>query len=237
LEPIIRSIRSVFDGTRARLITLEDNPPTCTLNYSEIPPGQTSSHHSHEWEHEVFIIQGSGTLVCDGLEYAVRAGDALFIPPNVDHYTLNNGGRGNIRRIEVNPLLASQSNVARSSSSVPPYQGGTTGESSGQPPVIRNLSEIDQSDGPARRILGPEQGAVNYVMAFRGLDPGSTAPMHAHPGEHLGFMLEGTVILEVDGVEYPVSAGDVALVPPHAKHEWRSDSDKKACWLVFNPAG
>jgi quercetin dioxygenase-like cupin family protein len=225
LEPLIRNIKSVFDGTRARLVTLDDNPPTCTLTYSEIPPGGTSSHHIHDWEHEVFIIKGSGTLVCDGKEYPVKAGDAMFIPPNVDHYTLNNGGEGNIHRIEVNPLIAARSGGAQN-------QGG---KGTGQPPVIRNLGEIDQSDGPARRIIGREDGATNYVMAFRGLDPGNNAHKHAHAGEHLGFVLEGTVILAVDGVDYTVSQGDVALVPPHSEHEWRSNSDQKACWLVFNP--
>jgi quercetin dioxygenase-like cupin family protein len=227
LEPVIRNIQSVFDGTRAWLITLDDNPPTCTLTYSEIPPGGTSSHHIHPWEHEVYIIQGSGTLVCDGKEYPVKTGDAMFIPGNVDHYTLNNGGEGNIRRIEVNPLVAAQSGGAQN-------QGG---QGTGEPPVIRNLREIDQSDGPAHRILGPEQGATNYAMAFRGLDPGSHAHKHIHPGEHLGFILEGTVILAVDGKDYTVSEGDVALVPPNSEHEWRSNSDKKACWLVFNPVG
>lgn len=227
MEPIIRNVRDAFDGTRARLVALDDNPPTCTMTYSEIPPGGTSSHHIHPWEHEVYILRGSGTLVCDGTEYAVTAGDAIFIPGNVDHYTLNNGNRGNIQRIEVNPLVAARSPQGR--------EQGRLG--SGEPPIIRNLRDIDQSDGPARRILGPEQGAINYVMAFRGLDPGSTAPKHAHAGEHLGFMLEGTVILAVDGKDYTVSEGDAVLVPPHAEHEWRSNSDKKACWLVFNPVG
>ncbi|GIT13691.1 MAG: hypothetical protein CM1200mP35_05110 [Chloroflexota bacterium] len=37
----------------------------------------------------------------------------MFIPPNVDHYTLNNGGDGNIRRIEINPLIAAQSGGAQ----------------------------------------------------------------------------------------------------------------------------
>ena len=109
MEPVIRNIRDVFDGTRARLVSLDDNPPTCTMTYSEIPPDGTSAHHIHEWEHEVYIIDGSGTLVCDGTDYPVKAGDAMFIPPNVDHYTLNNGGQGNIRRIEINPLVAAQS--------------------------------------------------------------------------------------------------------------------------------
>ena len=228
MEPLIRNIEDVYnpEDRRARLLGLDDNPPTCTLTYSEIPPGRTSSHHIHPWEHEVYIIQGSGTLFCDGAEYPVKAGDAVFVPPNVDHYTLNNGGEGDIHRIEVNPLIAAQSGG-----------GGTrTGGGTGQPPVIRNLSEIDRSDGPARRVLGADDGAVNYVMAYRGLDPGSTAPKHSHAGEHLGFVLEGTCILQVDGQDYTVRQGDVALVPPNSEHEWRSNSDAKAAWLVFNPA-
>ena len=228
MEPLIRNIEDVYnpEDRRARLLGLDDNPPTCTLTYSEIPPGGTSSHHIHPWEHEVYIIQGSGTLFCDGAEYPVKAGDAVFVPPNVDHYTLNNGGEGDIHRIEVNPLIAAQSGG-----------GGTrTGGGTGQPPVIRNLSEIDRSDGPARRVLGADDGAVNYVMAYRGLDPGSAAPKHAHAGEHLGFVIEGTCILQVDGQDYTVRQGDVALVPPNSEHEWRSNSDAKAAWLVFNPA-
>jgi quercetin dioxygenase-like cupin family protein len=115
LEPLIRNFRSVFkpDAGRARLVWLEDNPPTCTMTYSEIAPGKTGSHHIHPWEHEVYIIVGVGTLVCDGKEYLVKAGDAIFIPGSVDHYTLNNGGQGVIRRIEVNPLIAARSGRAR----------------------------------------------------------------------------------------------------------------------------
>ena len=110
-NPVIRNFRSIHtpEGPAARLISLDDDPPTCTMSYSEIYPDKTSTHHTHPWEHEVYIIKGSGTLVCDGKEYPVREGDAMFIPGDVDHYTLNNGGQGVMRRIEINPLIAAQS--------------------------------------------------------------------------------------------------------------------------------
>ena len=196
------------------------------MTYSEIYPGRTNSHHLHPWEHEVFIIRGSGILVCDGVEYPVREGDAIYIPGGVDHYTLNNGGLGVLRRIEVNPLVAARTEGGRAT-------GGAPG--TGQPPVVRNLAGIDQSDGPARMVLGAPDGAENYVMAFRSLDPGSAAPNHAHAGEHLAFILEGSCVLDCDGVEYFVAEGDAVLVPPHAEHEWRSNSEYVAKWLVFNP--
>ncbi len=227
MEPLIRNFRNVYspEGPAARLIWLEDNPPTCTMTYSEIYPNKTSAHHIHPWEHEVFIIRGVGTLVCDGKEYTVREGDAIYIPPNVDHYTLNDGDRGVIRRIEVNPLTAAQSGGASA--------GGTTG--TGQPPVIRNLDQIDQGPGPARQVISQDDGPTNYIMAFRGLQSGEVSPMHVHPGEHQAYFLEGSCTLECDGQDYFVAEGDAILIRPNSAHEWRSNNENPAKWLVFNP--
>ena len=81
MEPIIRNFRNSMTpgGSTARLVSLDDNPPTCTMTYSEIDPDQTSAHHIHPWEHEIYIIKGSGTLICDGKDYSIKEGDALFI--------------------------------------------------------------------------------------------------------------------------------------------------------------
>jgi quercetin dioxygenase-like cupin family protein len=94
LEALFRNIKGVYhpDGMRARLLQLYDNPPTCTVGYSKKPPGDSSSQNIHPWEREILIILGSGTLFRDGKEYQVKAGEAMFIPPNTDHFTLNNGG-------------------------------------------------------------------------------------------------------------------------------------------------
>ena len=63
MEPIIRNIKDFAAGSPARLISADDNPALVTLAYSVIEPGGASAHHIHEWEHEVYIIEGSGTLV------------------------------------------------------------------------------------------------------------------------------------------------------------------------------
>jgi quercetin dioxygenase-like cupin family protein len=72
-------------------------------------------------------------------------------------------------------------------------------------------------------------------MAFRSLDPGSVAPNHTHPSEHQAYILEDSCTLSVAGKDYTVSKGDAVLVPPHSQHEWRSNSQHIAKWLVFNP--
>jgi quercetin dioxygenase-like cupin family protein len=198
------------------------------MSYSEIYPNKTSTHHIHPWEHEVYIIKGAGTLVCDGKEYPVKAGDAMFIPGNVDHYTLNNGRQGVMRRIEINPLIASQSGGPRNVS-----RRGT-----GQPPVIRNYRDLNAQTGS--RILSTKDGVPNYVMLYNGdMAPGAVSNPgtggHAHQWEHLVYILEGHGTLFCDGKEYMVSEGDGVLVPPNSFHQWRNTSDLPMKRVTFNP--
>ena len=229
MEPMIRNVRSVQtpDGL-ARLISLDDNPPTCTMHYSEIQPGQTSTHHIHPWEHELYVIQGTGTLFCDGKEYPIKEGDAIFVPPQVDHYTLNNGPQGNIHRLEINPLIASQSGGA-----------GNQGETgTGQPPVIRNYRDLTAATGS--RILSTQDGAPNYVMLYNGeMAPGAVSHPdtggHTHAWEHVVYILEGRASIVCAGTEYPVSQGDAVLVPPNVFHQWRNTSDAPMKRVTFNP--
>ena len=229
MEPVIRNVKDVFDGTRARLVSLDDKPPTCTMTYSEIQPEGTSSHHIHEWEHEVYIIQGSGTLICDGKEYPVKEGDAMFIPPNVDHYTLNNGGDGNIRRIEINPLVAAQSGGAQNDG----------GQGTGQPPVIRNHRELDRKLGHV--LIGGKDGATNYVMLHNNpMAPGAVSHPetggHTHEWEHVVYMLEGTATFVCDGNNYTLNEGDAMLVPPNALHQWKNESSDPVIRVTYNPS-
>jgi len=230
VEPVIRNFRNIYtpEGPGARLISLDDGPPTCTMSYSEIYPGKTSTHHIHPWEHEVYIIKGVGTLVCDGKEYPVKEGDAMFIPGNVDHYTLNNGGQGVIRRIEVNPLSAAQSGGTRK-------QGG---RGTGKPPVIRNYRDLSTETGS--QILSTKDGVPNYVMLYNGeMTPGAVSHPesagHAHPWEHIVYILEGYGALFCDGKEYTVAEGDGVLVPPNSFHQWRNTSALPMKRVTFNP--
>ena len=228
MEPIIRNAKADLtpENNITRLVTVDDGPPTYTMIYQEIAPGQTSSHHIHPWEHEVFIIEGSGTLVCDGQQYRVQAGDGILIPGNVDHYTLNDGGQGAIRRLEVNPLIAAQGGTGA---------GGTMGSS--QPPVIKNIREY--SSGPGLRLITSVDGAPNYVMSYGVLAAGQSSHDdtggHSHAWEHEEFVLEGSGGILCGDQEHSVSAGDGVYVPPNIHHQWRNPGQGKLTRVSFNP--
>jgi quercetin dioxygenase-like cupin family protein len=61
------------------------------------------------------------------------------------------------------------------------------------------------------------------VMTRGEFGPGTILPRHKHVGEEMGYILEGEVILEVDG-KPPVTlkAGDVFFVPSGVVHGGRA---------------
>ena len=89
MKPSIRDYRGANLGEgSARSVVLDDNPTTCTLLYFRIEPAKISSRRIHPWEYEVYIIQGSGTLICAGTEYPVKEGMLWLCRP-----TCNISGR------------------------------------------------------------------------------------------------------------------------------------------------
>ena len=236
MEPVIRNVRDMqTPETRSpMMISRDDNPPTNTLLFSEVQPGQSSPHHIHTWEHVVYVVQGSGTMFCDEKAYPIKEGDAVLIPPEVDHYTLNDGGAGNaggpepLQRIEVNPLSAGLGGA----------RPGGTEKGTGVAPVIRNYRELTGT--PDTRIISVPDGAPNFIMIYNGaIDPGYAshrdAGGHTHSWEHMVYVLEGHASLVVAGKTYPVTAGDAVLVPPDVLHQWRNDGDTPMTRITFNP--
>jgi quercetin dioxygenase-like cupin family protein len=56
-----------------------------------VEPGGYSPLHSHNWEHEVFILGGDGVVVSQGGDKNFKPGDVVFVAPNEKHQFRNNG--------------------------------------------------------------------------------------------------------------------------------------------------
>jgi quercetin dioxygenase-like cupin family protein len=89
-----------------------------------------------------------------------------------------------------------------------------------------------QQPGFTRAILQkgdlsmPGHEAVQVRAEF---DPGAAAGRHTHPGEEFTYILEGTLVLEVEG-KAPVTlhAGDYFFVPAGIVHDGRNVGNAKA---------
>lgn len=104
-------IASVPYGTGARkrvVFGSNEGAPTFVMRVFDVPPGGASMDHSHDFEHEVLILQGEATCKGDGPDQHVSEGSAYFIPPNERHQIVNTG-KGNLRFICLVPLRGEDS--------------------------------------------------------------------------------------------------------------------------------
>jgi quercetin dioxygenase-like cupin family protein len=83
-----------------------------------------------------------------------------------------------------------------------------------------------QQPGFTRKLLQdqnlsvPERHAVQALAEFV---PGGAAGRHTHPGEELGYVVEGTLLLEVDGQPArTLKAGDAFFVEAGKVHDGKN---------------
>jgi len=89
---------------------------------------------------------------------------------------------------------------------------------------------IEKHKGVFSRMLIEGQ---NMTVMWTRWEPGASAPVHTHPNEQSGIVLAGTIIFIINGVDYPVSAGEFFYIPPSAPHSERNDGPVEAVLTDF----
>jgi quercetin dioxygenase-like cupin family protein len=82
----------------------KEGAPTFSMRVAELQPGARTPGHSHDWEHEIFVLSGQGKVDAGGEEVLLKEGDAVFIPPMEEH-RFSNDGDDVLRFICAIPLL------------------------------------------------------------------------------------------------------------------------------------
>ena len=99
MKPVIKTVH----GASNPVLGPDDGTPGYVMLWVQHPPGGTSPLHTHPWEHQAYIVEGAGVLWVEGEEYPVTAGDAVLVPPDVEHQ-FRNTGDVTLSRVIVNPL-------------------------------------------------------------------------------------------------------------------------------------
>jgi quercetin dioxygenase-like cupin family protein len=73
------------------LISKKDGAQNFAMRMFEVKPGGNSPLHQHDWEHEVFILEGNGFVKDQTKEEPLKPGDILFIKPMEWHQIINRG--------------------------------------------------------------------------------------------------------------------------------------------------
>jgi quercetin dioxygenase-like cupin family protein len=67
------------------LINKKDGAPTFLMRHFTVDAGGFTPFHSHDWEHEVYVLEGYGKVRYEDREEEIAPGDAILIPPNRRH--------------------------------------------------------------------------------------------------------------------------------------------------------
>ena len=95
---------------------------------------------------------------------------------------------------------------------------------------LEDLKEMRIAEGIDARVITGETMTVLHVR----LKAGAVLPEHAHVHEQIVNLLEGEMLLVVDGQEFHMRGGDVMLLSPNVVHSGRTLTD---CRIVdaFHP--
>jgi quercetin dioxygenase-like cupin family protein len=80
------------EGVRIRLLIHEaEGAPNFYMRQLVIAPGGCTPLHTHQWEHEVFILAGNGIVVSPEGENPISPGDCVLVAPGEQHQFRNIG--------------------------------------------------------------------------------------------------------------------------------------------------
>ena len=80
-------------GCRVRwLIGERDGAPNFAMRQFEVQAGGHTPKHSHPYEHEVYVLEGTGEILEGDLPRPFRAGDVILVQPDEVHQFRNTGG-------------------------------------------------------------------------------------------------------------------------------------------------
>ena len=68
-----------------------EGAPNFEMRYFSLTGDISTDWHSHQWEHQVFVIQGQGKCRTSEKEIELRPGDAVFVPPGEEHHFICSG--------------------------------------------------------------------------------------------------------------------------------------------------
>jgi len=75
------------------VISKKDGANNFAMRVFEIQPGGYTPLHQHDWEHEVFVLEGSGVTKDKQKEKSFKQGDVFFIKPMEWHQFYNNSNK------------------------------------------------------------------------------------------------------------------------------------------------
>lgn len=102
------------------------------------------------------------------------------------------------------------------------------------PAIWANIDSMPSLQPRPGVTMWPATGA-NLMINFVRLEPGADIPLHHHSQEQGGTVIEGSILMRIDGDTRELRPGDVYIAPPHSIHGATAGPDGCLVVDVFAP--
>ena len=79
---------------------------------------------------------------------------------------------------------------------------------------LTSAKSFEPMPGVVMRPIIGDQAMVNLIY----MEPGAVVPLHSHPHEQLGYVVEGEIVFTVEGEEHVLQPGDAYTLPGGMEH-------------------
>jgi mannose-6-phosphate isomerase-like protein (cupin superfamily) len=184
-------------------------------------PGRSRERRLEGRQEVLYVASGKGALHLDGERHALEPDMGIFIAPG-ESYAIENVGAEELLVVAV----AAPEDPA---------------EAAGRRRVtvrFQDQPELEASSERTYRYLVNEDAGCFDVTQFLGIVQPSKAPLHSHPYDEVGYIVEGEGLAHVGGHTAPLRAGSCFHLPPGEVHCIENNGTAPMRIMgVFHPSG
>lgn len=96
---------------------------------------------------------------------------------------------------------------------------------------IETMASLSPMPGVTMYPASGDKMTINFVR----IDPGAEVPLHSHPHEQAGTVIEGVINMTIDGETRALRAGDMYIARPNSVHGATAGPDGCLVVDVFAP--
>jgi mannose-6-phosphate isomerase-like protein (cupin superfamily) len=184
-------------------------------------PGRSRGRTLEERQEVFYVAEGHGQIEVAGEMHAIEPETGVFVAPG-ETYAVENPGPGELLVVSV---LAPEDRAPAAGSRKVTVR-------------FEDQPELPASSERTFRYLVNEDAGCFDVTQFLGIVQPSKAPLHSHPYDEVGYIVEGEGIAHVGGRSKPIRAGSCFHLPPEEIHcIENSGAGVMRILGVFHPSG
>ena len=183
-------------------------------------PGLSAARSLDGRQEVLYVVEGEGGLLLGDERHELAPETGVFLAAG-EQYAVENRGPADLVVLSV-------------------MTAGKPVDGEGRKVTVRYA---DQPELPAstertyRYVINEDAGCVD-ITQFVGLVQPSKAPMHSHPYDEVGYIIEGEGFAHIGGLSTPLKAGSCFHLPPDEVHCIENSGEGVMRILgVFYPSG